>query len=433
MKKLILFLIVIVFSGLTLNAQYYYTVESPDGGENLSTVDISTGVVMNSVPITLDGFTVDGFTGMTRDNSTGILYVILKDDNGDRHIASLDPKTGIATSMGILGFSSASSLASDNNGTLYACTSGAEIYEVNPADATSTLLYTFPSSGSDGEAIGYNDDDGLIYHYTGYDDGDWETVTTDGLTYNSIATLSGVDTYGFSLCYDAANTQFIFTGGNTFYTLQTDGTLAELSSATDIDDIKGIEAAPVHDVTFNVNMADSIASGYFVEGTDQLWLGGSLNGWMQPGTNAYYEMSESATNDIYTVTIPVEDADWMYKYFKIVGATPSWDNGEWNGDPNRTFTMAGADMVLNDVFGVDNTSIEALSEIGISIYPNPSNGIFTISTENNFKLEIFDISGKLINTQTVNGTTDIKINIAGMYFLRFTDGKNIYSQRVIVK
>lgn len=433
MKKLILFLLVIVLSGLTLNAQFYYAVESPDGGENISTVDISTGVVMNALPVTLTGFTVDGFNGMARDNSTGTLYVIVKDDTGDRHIASLDPKTGIATSVGVLAFSSASSLASDNNGTLYVITSSAEIYEVDPADATSNSIYTFPSSGSDGEAIGFNDDDGLIYHYTGNSDGDWETVNPNDFTFNSITTLSGIDTYGYSLSYDAANTQFIFTGGGTFYTLQTDGTLVTLGSATDIDDIKGIAAAPVNEVTFNVDMTDSIASGYFIEGTDQLWVAGSMNGWMQPGTNTYYEMFESATNDIYTVTIPLEDGDWAYKYFKIVGAAPSWDDGEWTGDPNRTFTVAGADLVLNDVFGLDNTSIEALAEVGISIYPNPSTGIFTISTENTFKLDIFDISGKLINTQTINGTTSIEIKIAGMYFLRFTDGNSTYSQRVIVK
>jgi hypothetical protein len=187
-----------------------------------------------------------------------------------------------------------------------------------------------------------------------------------------------------------------------------------------------------YNVTFNVDMTDSIASGYFVEGTDQLWVAGSMNGWTQPGVDAAYEMFESATNDFYTITVPLIDGDYAYKYFKIVGATPSWDNGEWTGDPNRAFTVAGIDLTLNDVFGDINPAVDQLSG-KISIYPNPSNGNFSIRVENQMKLEVYDITGKLINTQLVNGLSNIQLNTTGVYFLRFSNSEGTAVQRVVVQ
>jgi hypothetical protein len=187
-----------------------------------------------------------------------------------------------------------------------------------------------------------------------------------------------------------------------------------------------------HNVTFNVDMTDSIASGYFVEGTDELWVGGSMNGWTMPGDDAAYEMAESATPDIYTLTLQLEDGDYMYKYFKIVGGVSSWDNGEWNGDPNRAFSVAGADVTLNDLFGNQWNAVSDLSK-GISIYPNPSNGMFNINVTNSMNLEVFDITGKLINAQVLNGISNLQINHAGVYFLKFSNEEGSTVQRVVVK
>ena len=198
-------------------------------------------------------------------------------------------------------------------------------------------------------------------------------------------------------------------------------------------DLADIEEVTVYTVTFNVDMTDSIASGFFVEGTDQLWVGGSMNGWTMPGDDAAYEMFESGTDDIYTLTITPEDGDYMYKYFKIVGGVSNWDLGEWTGDPNREFTFASADLVLDDLFGDKPLSITDLSAKGISVYPNPSNGVFTLNVENNFNLEVFDITGKVIKTRTLTGNTTLELNTAGVYFLRFSNEKGSVTQRVIVQ
>jgi len=186
-----------------------------------------------------------------------------------------------------------------------------------------------------------------------------------------------------------------------------------------------------YNVTFNVDMTDSIASGYFVAGTDTLSVTGDFAGWTVPGTDAGLFMADGDADGIYTFSTVLANGDYSYKYFKNLG----WGNGEWDGDPNRTFTVADADVVLNDYFGDINNhvGINEISSNGIKVFPNPSNGVFNINVDNNYNLEVFDITGRVINTKTLTGNTSIELNSAGVYFLRFSNEEGSYTQKVIVK
>ena len=60
----------------------------------------------------------------------------------------------------------------------------------------------------------------------------------------------------------------------------------------------------------------------------------------------------------------------------------------------------------------------------ILLYPNPTNGIFTIKSENPIKqIEIFDFTGKLIH-QTNNKHIDIKTSPSGIYLVKVKDIDN---------
>jgi hypothetical protein len=52
---------------------------------------------------------------------------------------------------------------------------------------------------------------------------------------------------------------------------------------------------------------------------------------------------------IYSITIPLPEGEVEYKYF-VVADAPSWDLGEWIGDPNRSFVVMG-DTTLLDTWG----------------------------------------------------------------------------------
>jgi len=83
------------------------------------------------------------------------------------------------------------------------------------------------------------------------------------------------------------------------------------------------------------------------------------------------------------------------------------------------------------------TSLEKLAQVGIHIFPNPSNGHFNISVENNLKtvnIEIIDIEGKVIYEKelTENLFSADLSKAAGIYFIKFNiDGEIIISQIVV--
>ncbi len=183
-----------------------------------------------------------------------------------------------------------------------------------------------------------------------------------------------------------------------------------------------------YDVTFNIDMNQPITDVTFVVGTDQVYVAGSSWGWTEPGTNANYELFDADADGIYSGTFPMGAADYEYKYFQNTG----WDGGEWTGGDNRAFSVVDADVTLNDLWGDPNNSISTLNS-SVSIYPNPSNGTFSVNVENNLNLEVFDIAGKIIHTRALSGNTIIELNTAGVYFLRFSNQEETFTQRIIVQ
>ncbi len=84
---------------------------------------------------------------------------------------------------------------------------------------------------------------------------------------------------------------------------------------------------------------------------------------------------------------------------------------------------------VNTLLGVNSEQLAT-----IAVYPNPSDGNFTISTQETCNLEIMDIMGKSLYTQTVTGTSAIDTNLSsGTYFLRFTNGRTTQVKKLLVK
>jgi hypothetical protein len=73
----------------------------------------------------------------------------------------------------------------------------------------------------------------------------------------------------------------------------------------------------------------------------------------------------------------------------------------------------------------------------LSIYPNPNNGNFIIETNLIEKqtLQIFDVTGKMVLSQTINGKTNIDMSSLdnGIYFIQLKTKENISTQKIIVQ
>ena len=78
---------------------------------------------------------------------------------------------------------------------------------------------------------------------------------------------------------------------------------------------------------------------------------------------------------------------------------------------------------------VETTNLRA------SIYPNPSNGNFTLSSEQAGSVVITDVSGKIIYTgQVAKGKNTVSVNAtAGVYFMLYQAEGKRQTMKLIIK
>jgi hypothetical protein len=193
------------------------------------------------------------------------------------------------------------------------------------------------------------------------------------------------------------------------------------------------------DVTFAVNMADEevAAEGVWLMGgfTTPQWQAGAI------------QMSDDDADGIYTVTVEISGAaDVLYKFA--------------NGDPNTTEEtgdfLAGGCGISNGIGGYnrafirtgepearpivcynscENCGVEGIYELelgSVNIFPNPTDGIATISLENpngyNLRMNIVDITGKSVRENVLLNSTNVQVNTAdlkpGLYFLNIVNERS---------
>lgn len=139
----------------------------------LYTVDAVTGATLNTVTMTLAGYTINGGAGMAVNPADGKLYVLLQvSGSTPRMLATVDPTTGVATAIGFADDGSGTLTLADmtftSNGTLYAVsgTQGSNalsLLTVSTTTGAATLVVAL-TNGQYGEVIVFNPTDGLLYH-----------------------------------------------------------------------------------------------------------------------------------------------------------------------------------------------------------------------------------------------------------------------------
>nr|WP_321233920.1 T9SS type A sorting domain-containing protein [uncultured Psychroserpens sp.] len=88
--------------------------------------------------------------------------------------------------------------------------------------------------------------------------------------------------------------------------------------------------------------------------------------------------------------------------------------------------------IENETLNLDDVNISKQS----ILFPNPTNSIVYIKTESQLDgLKVFDVSGKLVKTytQVTNNQIDISELNSGIYFIQFTIGSNLITEKLIKK
>ena len=169
-------------------------------------IDPATGTISNAHQVTLAGFTVGSSQAMAARPGDGVLFGVIQTTEPARRLVTIDPNTGVATSIGVL-TNQISSLAFRNTGTLWAVSgdggSPAEtLYTVNTSNAALTLQFAL-GNGADGETIAFHGN-GLMYHSSGNASAEFESVNVDTQVVTPIGTAVGEM---FAMGYNPTNGQ----------------------------------------------------------------------------------------------------------------------------------------------------------------------------------------------------------------------------------
>lgn len=171
-------------------------------------------------------------------------------------------------------------------------------------------------------------------------------------------------------------------------------------------------------VTFNADMSDAIEDEAFDPDDYDVYITGSMADWAEPGSDENYRLTPHDDDDeIYTIELEIGQGEYDYKYF-LVEDEATWDNGEWDGDPNRYVTVT-EDMEVNDLFGnqpyevtfnVDMSETEDFDPDTYDVYVTGTVADWTSTewaepgTDENMRLEVSDDDENIYTvTQWVNG------------------------------
>ena len=129
-------------------------------------------------------------------------------------------------------------------------------------------------------------------------------------------------------------------------------------------------------------------------------------------------------------------------YYTVDGAEPTAESIEYKEaiEINEAMTVKAIAIkgdfkseVATAAYTVKETANEDEELAGVSVYPNPSNGVFNIELPVAATIEVFASNGVL--TQRVNaaaGNATLNINRSGIYFLRITGEGRTAIKRIIV-
>ena len=117
---------------------------------------------------------------------------------------------------------------------------------------------------------------------------------------------------------------------------------------------------------------------------------------------------------------------------------PAWASAIHFGlqTPSPTTYTNGNAFAIRMKMSDGNVGLNEITN-NISIYPNPSNGIIAISTDNNLPnfVSVYDIAGKLLYSELINSnsTIDLSEYKSGAYIVEILNNNNTYTERVILK
>lgn len=313
------------------------------------------------------------------------------------------------------------------------------------------------------------------------------TVTTDEATATATEVGAGI-TYQWINCDDFSilpgetDQSYTATGSGSYAVIVTDNGCVDTSFCVDLSDcenstISSLTASP--SIKCKNDESTLSISGELNGGAYWAIYSGSCNETLEgittsttftvsPETSAaYFVRGEGGCivdpSDCISTTVivsPVETEVSIIGWGVLsadtegAGITYQWircsDESELVGETFKTFTPDDEEfyaVIINDNGCIDTSECinvinatvgDSKNDLELTVYPNPSNGIFTLKLSQGFigSVELFNFEGRLIQSQQINHEYEIEFdatgNEAGMYLLRVIDGTNTKTVKLVI-
>ena len=144
------------------------------------------------------------------------------------------------------------------------------------------------------------------------------------------------------------------------------------------------------------------------------------------GTDAYFLGAELWSNGNESDIFILDDETIPQPFYLSMIYIPG-DQAYSNGN------SIGIRMITTD----ENIVSLEESVTGLSIYPNPSNGIINIELDknNNYSVQITDIVGKVVIDDKISSNTsfDLKHLDAGVYFVNVSNNEISKTEKIVIE
>ena len=168
-----------------------------------------------------------------------------------------------------------------------------------------------------------------------------------------------------------------------------------------------------------------------------------------------FQINPSSTKIYFTM----DNEDYAVVNAPEMGEMPVSFKAENNGTYTMSFTgqevnfnylhlidnMTGADvdLLVNPSYSFDATTSDYASRFKLVFATGNNsddnfaffnNGNFIISNDGEAVLQVIDVTGRILNSNTINGSASVNVNAApGVYMLRLINGDNVKVQKVVVE
>lgn len=187
------------------------------------------------------------------------------------------------------------------------------------------------------------------------------------------------------------------------------------------------------------------ASYYTNSGTDAWWDFPShqFRGYVSTGTGTYTQTpwwtspTPAVGQFLYNHTYRITRGTWndfcSYKQFSMTITPTKGLNGQ------TTMVIAEDDNAPDFSYMAQNQQQGGITaDTELSIYPNPSNGVFTIELSKDTKtsIEVYDVLGKMVKSYEQNGlksTLDLSGYPKGIYMVKMISDGKLSSKKIILE